>query len=76
VIQVCLRLFQALELLALQRRLLCMGYARFHFSFAQSGQLHMIRSIRSRFESLILSIRFVGSPFGSSFPKCFGVKIG
>jgi hypothetical protein len=34
VIEVSLRLFQALELLALQWRLLCMGHTRFHFSFS------------------------------------------
>ena len=34
VIQVCLRLFQTLELLALQRCLLRMGDARLHFPFA------------------------------------------
>jgi len=50
--------------------------AALDFSFAQSCQLHMIRSIRSRFESFILSIRFAASPFGSSFPKCSGAKIG
>jgi hypothetical protein len=34
VVQIRLRLFQALELLALQRRFLRMGYATFDFSFS------------------------------------------
>jgi hypothetical protein len=76
VVQIGLCLFQALETLTLQRRLLCMADTTFDFALAQSCQLHMILSIRSKFESFIPSIRFAASPFGSSCPRCSGARIG
>src|SRR3984885_9186928 len=60
VIQIRLRFFKALELLALQRSLLRMAYARFHFSFAKSHQMQIVWDpLTADSASLIPSIRYV-----------------
>jgi hypothetical protein len=48
----------------------------FALFFAQSYQLHVIPSTRSKFESFIPSIRFAASRFLSLCPRNFGGRTG
>jgi hypothetical protein len=66
--------FQTLEAQTFERRFLRVAYAGLDFALAQSCQLHIIPSIRNRFESFIPFIRFAVSLSVSLFPRNSGAR--